>query len=171
VQQLHQKLSYQPIPSLSNELNSEEHVEMQIVSCCASLRTGLAVTEELFRYLKSKEVQITGLRTTVFYRLNDDWPIPVIEWTENDREVLALFTVDEESGVCSSLVHYGSGRLDSTSAQRWENSAVTWGAVDTDHLKTLFSAAQSLLGVLEWSVDDILNLYCKSDPSDASKET
>ena len=86
-------------------------------------------------------------------------------------ECLALFKVNEKSGVCSSLIHYGSGRGDSQSAQRWENCAVTWSALDIHHLKTLFGAAQSLLGVLEWSVEDILNLYCKSNPPDASKET
>jgi hypothetical protein len=144
---------------------------MQIVSCYTSRRTGLAVTEAFLSQLKSRNAHITGLRTTVFYLLRDDWPIRVIEWTEKDMEGIALFEVDEKSGVCSSLTHYGSGRLDSQSAQRWEKCAVTWSALDLPHLKTLFGAAQSLLEVLEWSVEDILNLYCKSNPPEASKET
>ena len=86
---------------------------------------------------------------------------------------MALFHFDEKCrrpGVCSWLVHYGAGILsDRTNEARWTNTSIAWGVTDMSHLKTLFGAVQHFLGILEWSPEVALNLYCSIEPTTCSQ--
>jgi hypothetical protein len=168
--QLHKIFSLRSIPPLCNKLDSEEQIKMQVASRCTSARSAEAVTDSFLRHMRTRKARITGLRAREFYLLNDNLPIPMLEWTESDAvEGLALFKVDEKSGVCSFLMHYGPRTSEHFTPVH--NYALTWNVLNIQHLKTLFGASQSMLGVLEWSAEDILNLYCRSNLPEASKET
>lgn len=171
VENLHQNLAFQPIAPLCNKMAVEDQVSMHVSSCCTVPKMAEAVTRSFTDHFKSRDATITGLRATVFYILTGNSPIPVLEWTERDAEGMALFKFDESRGVCSFVIHYGTGYSEAKCPRRWKRSAIIWNVVDTGHLKDLLGASQGMLEIMEWSVDDILNLYCKSRPPKVSNET
>ena len=86
-------------------------------------------------------------------------------------EVMAIFLLDDEGTVCSWLMHRGCGAADATEdGNRWKSTSVSWCVGEIGHLKSLFEAAQHLLGILQWTPEDILNFYCKSDLGSGSEE-
>lgn len=133
------------------------------------------IVSSLQKHLSTTDAHVTRFRASIIYSMtNDECAWPVVEWTENDdTEVIAIFYIDEDapSEACSWLMHYGVGILeDSKNGMRWENTYISWSVGDMDHLKSLFEAAQQLLGVLKWSVHDMLQLYCKRDLGNLSSE-
>lgn len=145
-----------------------------VVSVCSSLRRGFWIAQSLLQYVQSRNARVTGVRASVVYPFrNEDCPWPIVEWTEDDdAEGMAIFQFDENSGLCSSLIHYGEGIVDyENRVLRWERCSVTWRIGDTGDLRRLFGAAQHILGILEWSIGDILKLYCKRNPGKCSDQT
>lgn len=109
-----------------------------------------------------------ALRATAVYMLNDDDNVwPVVEWIEIDGTArLAIFHFDDLAGPenGSWLMHSGlSGNGDC-----WRQSRVDWNVADTQHLKILFRVVQHVWGVLEWSVEDAMKLYCQIPSDDNS---
>lgn len=145
-----------------------------IAPACSQVRKGFSITQSLLQYLQSRKASVTGVRATVIYSLkNDDCAWSVVEWTEgDDGEGMAIFQFDEKSAVYSFLMHCGEGIIDNEDCvRRWERCSVTWRIGDISDLKRLFGAAQHILGILEWSVVDILKLYCESNPGECSDQT
>src|SRR5204863_3343085 len=123
------------------------------------------ILSSLQRYFKATDTYVTRFRASVIFSLtNDDCAWPVVEWKqEDDTEVIAIFYIDETapSDVCGWLMHSGTGIIeDSKEGMRWEKTSIMWRVVDMDHLKSLFEAAQHLLGILQWPTEDMLRLYC-----------
>lgn len=145
-----------------------------IAPVCSPARKGFSIAQSLLQYLQSRKVTVTGVRATVIYSLkNDDCAWTVTEWTEgDDRKGMAIFQFDEKSALYSSLMHCGEGVVDNEDrVMRWERCSVTWRIGNISDLKRLFGAAQHILGMLEWSVVDILKLYCESNPAECSDQT
>ena len=164
LENLHERVSKNPLDATKNDFPSMQDmistwVDPEITICILSSLPQLGTTE------------ISGFRASVIYSLTDDdsaWP--VLEWREGtDTEVLAILYVDDDDAeVCSWLMHYGVGQGKGT--KRWQKSWISWSVGEIGHLKSLFGAARHLLGVLGWSVDDILKLYCKRDLENTSTE-
>jgi hypothetical protein len=144
---------------------------MHVLSCVTSPTAADAVINAFLNHVDAKGAEIISLRATVFYLLDDNTPIPMLEWTEKGMEGMALFKFDEVSGLCSYLIHYGIGSKVLKSPGCWEKCRLTWSFVDIHHLKIVLGAAQSMKVVMGWSIEDILNLYCKRQAAKASKET
>ena len=142
----------------------------QIISpACVSEECATLITNAILEYLESKGTQMVALRATAVYMLNDDNVWPVIEWIELDGTTrLIIFHFDELAGPEEGgwLMH--SGVSDDCSS--WQTSRVAWNVAGVEHLKRLFSVVQHILGVLEWSVEDVMKLYCQIPSDDDSDE-
>ena len=75
----------------------------------------------------------------------------MLQWNEPelDCEVFALFMVNVQIGLCSSLVHSGFGdrQLD---GGRWSKHSLAWWVLSMDDLKELFVVGQQVLEVMNW---------------------
>jgi hypothetical protein len=171
IQNLHLQCSLKPIP--------EGNVDFITISKLVSVWTTPEVAQRIVcclqKHFAATDATLTRFRASIVYSMTDDeiaWP--VVEWTENDdTEVIAIFYIDEDAPpeVCSWLMHYGVGILeDSKNGMRWEKTYISWNVGGIDHLQLLFEAAQQLLGILRWSPQDILQLYCKRDLANLSSE-
>jgi hypothetical protein len=112
---------------------------------------------------------MVALRATAVYMLNNDDLWPVIEWIELDGTArLIIFHFDELLGPEEGgwLMHSGV----SDDCSPWQKSRIAWNVATVEHLKILFSVVQHILGVLEWSVEDAMKLYCQIPSDDDSEE-
>ena len=164
LENLHIQLCQNAFP----ESNTDMQTMIAEVSSWTTPDVGQQIMHFLQKQFEATGAQVTAFRANIIYSMEEEglaWT--VVEWKEDvDTEVLALFYVDEESpsGVCSWLMHYGQGIMGDHSdngTKRWKQATISWKVADMDHLKSLFGAAQNLLGVLGWSSDDIIQLYCK----------
>ena len=93
----------------------------------------------------------------------------MIEWREGqDVDVLAFCKVPEEGGPCSLLMHAGVGYCP-PNTRNWDRASIRWSVSDIAHLKELLSTAQHILGMLQWSDDDLKRLClenCKDYTTD-----
>lgn len=93
----------------------------------------------------------------------ESWPL--LQWKRDNDDVLVLFEVDEEnSGICSWLM-CKMGEKDHLS-----RLSLTWWVIDIATLKSLFQAAQHLLGIFEMPKNDALKLYGPSTAGDCPRE-
>lgn len=171
IQNVHILCTRKAIP----EGKTDVETMLALVSVWTTPTRARKIVSSLQKHLTATNAIVTRFRASIIYSLtNDDCAWPVVEWTENDdTEAIAIFYIDEEapSEVCSWLMHYGVGIVgDSPKSLRWEKTYISWCVGDMEHLRSLFEAAQQLLGVLKWSVKDMLQLYCKRDLSNLSKE-
>ena len=130
----------------------------------------MLITNAILEYLESRGTQMIALRATAVYMLNDDDNVwPVIEWIEIDGAArLVIFHFDELAGTeeGSWLMHSGL----SEDGDCWRTSQVVWNVADVEHLKILFRVVRHILGVLEWSVEDAIKLYCQIPSDDNSNK-
>ena len=107
-----------------------------------------------------QKTRITGLRTTSVTKfINGDSLPPMIEWREGkDVDVLAFCKVPEDDGPCSLLMHVGVG-VCLPNTRHWDRASIRWSVSDIAHLKELLSNAQRILGLLQWSDDDLRRLF------------
>lgn len=164
IQNLHLQVAQKPIP----EGKTDYQGMLEKVAVWNTPEVTNRILGSLMRYFKATETRVTRFRASIIFSLtNDDCAWPVVEWKEeDDTEAIAIFYVDETapSDVCSWLMHYGRGILEnSKECMRWEKTSITWSVGDMDHLKSLFKAAQHLLGILKWPTEDMLRLYCKTE--------
>ncbi len=141
---------------------------------CSPPERASSIAHSLLQLLQSRNAPVTGLRADIFYPFKiDDCPWCVVEWTEGDNaEVMTIFQIDEKLGICSFLMHRGEGIIiQETAGLRWANCSMTWRIAGVGDLKRLFGAAQHILGMLNWSIGDIVKLYCESNPEEGSDET
>ena len=167
INKVHRRTIKQPLPE--GPVNYE--TICKAISAWTTFERTRTIAKSLWKHFETLGVEVTGFRVSVLFGfLGDDRSWPVVEWRQGtDTEFLALFHFDDKSprpDVCSWLVHYGSGILaDPTDEARWKETSIAWGVTDMSHLKTLFGAAQHFLGILEWSPDVALNLYCAVVPT------
>ena len=127
------------------------------------------IDRNLRRHLKG---QITRFRASVAYPFtSDDESWVILEWRENDgKEVMGIFDVDEDyPDICNYILHIGVGSKDGPTENRWNKTSLVWKVVDMSSLKSLFQAAQHVLGVLGLPESDAKTLYCE-DNNDCSAQ-
>jgi hypothetical protein len=115
----------------------------------------------LQQYSQSDDRLITGWRASTIYSLTNESSWPVVQWTENNTKVMAIFKV--ENGVVGCLMHFS----EQGDAKR---SSISWQVADIDDLHILFAAAQHMFGVLQWAPQDIVEIYAGVTPEDESDE-
>lgn len=119
---------------------------------------------------------LTGLRSTIVHPFaRDDCFWVALEWRENKiTDVLAIFHIEDENDpdMFNVLMHYGfqGDETNESTPRSWIRTAISWTVTGLGYLKTLFGAAQHVLGILELSVADALTLYSETPPSDNSDE-
>jgi hypothetical protein len=164
IQNLHLQVARKPIP----EGKTDYQGMLEKVAVWNSPEVTHRILCSLMRHFEATDTRVARFRASIIFSLtNDECAWPVVEWKEeDDTEAIAIFYVDETapSDVCSWLMHYGRGILeDSKEGMRWEKTSIAWSVGDMDHLKSLFKAAQHLLGILKWPTEDMLRLYCKTE--------
>ena len=119
--------------------------------------------------LQSTIVDMRSFVVSVFYPFGrNDHSWPVVQWVEGqDTEALAIFEIDVITNVCSWIIHRGF-RVDN--GNPWNQASTVWTVTNISQLKTLFYAAQHLLGILEWSSSDSHKIYCEGNFVDSSQE-
>lgn len=130
----------------------------------------IRIAQYLQNYFRMQKTRITGLRTTSVAKvINDDSLPPMIEWREGkDVDVLAFCKVPEGGGPCSLLMHVGVG-VCLPNTRHWDRASIRWSVTDIAHLKELLSNAQHILGLLQWSDDDLKRL-CLENCKDYSTD-
>jgi len=124
----------------------------------------IRIAEHLQAYFDSQDNHITGLRISLVETLS-----PMIEWREGkDVDVLAFCKVPDGQGPCSLLMHIGEGIRQPT-IRRWDRASIKWSVADIGDLKELLRGAQDILGVLQWSEDD-LKRSCLENCKDCTPE-
>ena len=172
INKVHRRLVKQTLPE--GPVNYE--TILKAISAWTTSERALIIARSLQERFGPLGAQVTGFRVSILFAFrNDDRSWPVVEWKEgNDTELVALFHFDDNSqspGVCSWLVHYATGiSSDPSDEARWSKTSIAWGVTDMSHLKTLFGAAQHFLGILEWSPEVALNLYCAIEPTCSKNE-
>ena len=130
-----------------------------------------AISDMLQMHLRSSGASLETLRANPLYLLIRD-PIessyPVVEWRESDgTESVAIFYMDyqEECVRCKvswlmhSVIHNDGNRNQG-------QLRLNWSVSDISHISKLFILSNHLLGVLQWTQEDILNLYCHQNFGD-----
>ena len=143
---------------------------LEIISASIDQPRALRIARYLEKYFRIQKRRITCLRTTSVAKFmnNRSFP-PMIEWREGqDVDVLAFWKIPEEGGPCSLLMHAGVGFC-LPNSRHWDRASIRWSVSDIAHLKELLSAAQHILGLLQWSHDDLKRLClenCKACTTD-----
>jgi hypothetical protein len=168
---LHYKVSRRPIPHFPGKYSASV-VLQRISDGCGTPEIASLITRSLMAYILSRDTQIKALRATTIYWFTDDhtyWT--VVEWVEDDDvKGLAIFHFEDlhELGQGSWLMHSGLEVADTTENKYWENSRIDWNVANVGHLKILFGVAQHIVGMLGWSVEDAMKLYCKNETEEVS---
>lgn len=172
VEQLHHKISRRTIPALPTQPDASI-IFQRISAGCALPEIASLISRSVMVYTHSKNAQIKALRcSTVYWFTDDETSWPVVEWVENNEtNNLAIFHFGDpdEPGHGSWLMHSGLSVTDEASKKQiWENSRIDWNVAEIGHLKVLFGVAQHIAGMLEWSVEDATELYCKRNTEEES---
>ena len=163
IQNLHLEVARKPIP----ESKTDYEGMLEKVAVWNSPEVTRRIMCSLMRHFHATNTRVTRFRASIIFSLtNDECAWPIVEWKDEDNtEVITIFYVDDTapSDVCGWLMHYGGGiHEDPKEDVRWEKTSIVWSVRDMDHLKSLFEAAQHLLGILKWPTEDMLRLYCRT---------
>lgn len=136
----------------------------------------VSLTQYLTSHQRLTGSSLTGLRSTIVHPFaRDDCFWVALEWREDkNTDVLAIFQIDNENDpdLSNVLMHYGFGdETNQNTPRSWIKTAISWTVTGLGYLKTLFGAAQHVLGILELSVADAFTLYSETPSSDNSDET
>ena len=169
LRKLHLRVSECPLPM---QTPTGRNNMFAMISAWVSERKARRILDALDQHYRTNYSNVTAFRASIVYSLtNETCAWPVIEWREGtDTEVMVIFLLDDEGAVCSWLMHYGYGTNASGEGRRWTSTSISWCVGEIVHLKSLFEAAQHLLGVLQWPPEDILNFYCKRNHDSSSEE-
>lgn len=173
-QQLHRRMSnwyLQPSSVLdSNEISARFNNVLP-------MNIATLVSNTFLQDLRSRNVRISGLRATIVYPIaTDENPWTIVEWIEwiedNKTELMSIYQIAEDSGICGYLMHLGvvSPISKSMDISRWEHCCIVWKVADITQLKALFGGVRHIMELLSWSLNDILKLYCESQVQDCSEE-
>jgi hypothetical protein len=151
VQQLHTQLTPMPAVDAPLETVLSSQIQSELVK---------PIMLWLLQYSQSEDSLITGWRASTIYPLTNESSWPLVQWTENNADVMAIFKID--NGVVGCLMH--------SQERDTKRSSISWQVAGIDELRTLFGAAQHMFGVLQWSPQDIVELYAGVSPQDESDE-
>ena len=148
-------LSQWPLPGL-NPVHDEQLVFQTIRSACmtASIATNL-----LLRHGRKRNTHLAALRANPLYVFSQD-AYPVIEWRETDNSRnIAIFYVEDQKECVQCRLSWLMLSVTNT-AENQEKPRLNWSVSHVSHIRLLFNLAQHLFGVLQWSNEDKLDLYC-----------
>lgn len=132
------------------------------ISYCTGPLVASIIHQELHQYIKQG---IMAFRALVIYHMTESrqsWPL--LQWKEDGVDVIVIFDLDKEKPEnCSWLM----GRI--TGKGLSARVSLAWNVQDMSTLKTLFQAAQQLVGILEMPKNDAVKLYCEGE-TDCSNE-
>jgi hypothetical protein len=136
----------------------------------------VSLAQWLLSHQQLTGISLTSLRSTVVHTFTRDECFWVaLEWKEDkNTDVLAIFQIDDENDpdLSNVLMHYGFGdETNENTTRPWIRTAISWTVTGLGYLKTLFGAAQHVLGILELSVADASTLCSEPPSSDNSDET
>ena len=166
-------LSQNPPPELCSAGNIAHLVFNTINSACGTISMSRVIADLLQVHFQSRDTHFTALRATPLYLLLQD-PIessyPVLEWSETDgSQNIAIFYMDHEEECVSCNLSWLMHSIIPTNSKE-EQLRLNWSVSDTTHISELFGLAQHLLGLLQWSHEDILNIYCHQNFDDTFTE-
>jgi hypothetical protein len=120
------------------------------------------INQAIANHVKTEKAHVLGLRVApVFFLRSEFQSWPLVEWTEDRRDVLALFHFDHKDSkyrTYSWIMHSGT-RTESKQGVPWASASVSWDIGNLEHLKLLFRVAQNLLDILEWPIQESVLLY------------
>jgi len=106
-------------------------------------------------HLTSRQVKITGIRTSALQDLQTGKGIRIVQWQEGtDIEAMALFEADDAQ-FCNVLIHHGEGTTFQNDGSRWRNPRICWSVRDFDILKQLHKSLIQALGRRNVPADDL----------------
>jgi hypothetical protein len=144
---------------------------LEIISASLDQPRAMRIARYLEKYFQIQKRRITCLRTTSVAKImnNRSFP-PMIEWREGqDVDVLAFWKIPEGGGPCNFLMHAGVGFC-LPNSRHWDRASIKWSVSDIAHLKELLSAAQHILGLLQWSHDDLKRLCLENSKACTTDE-
>lgn len=113
-------------------------------------------------YIPSKGIPVTNFRSWVLQGYLGQQYLPaVVQWSEGDKEALAIFNVAPEKVIYSTLIHYGneSGRQD---GPRWSYSLLSWRVWNMEDLRILIVGVHQALSVSYLDSENVAKFF---DPS------
>lgn len=165
---LHTRAARTAIPSTTTNVTADYIVDT-VTECGCPLPQARLIAQTITTHPETTKSRITALRASPVFRLpttQQSWPL--VEWTEDDRNGLALFHFDRggtKHGTYSWIMHSGT-----RNSVHWVNPLVKWDVGNLGHLKLLFEVAQHVLDILEWPITDSLVLYAHLTPREYSQE-
>jgi len=144
---------------------------VQIIgTACMTIPATAFLANALLKYVCSKSTRLTALRANpVFLFTKDETPFPVLEWSEaDDTTSIAIFHIDPKPKECERCSASWLMHSFVPSGEEPEKSRLNWSVSHMSHIPLLFTLAQHLFGVLQWSNEDIGNIYCDRNFGDSS---
>ena len=168
-------LSQRPLPKL-DPVNTDRSVFQAVSGACMTAPTATIITNLLLTHVRTKNGRIDTLRANPLYVFSEV-AYPVVEWTETDNSKnIAIFYIEDQKGCGLSHEDPKECREDKqkcvpcrlswimlsviNTAENGEKSRLNWSVSHLSHIRRLFSLAQHLYGVSQWSNEDKLALYC-----------
>src|SRR5271167_4523510 len=139
--------------------NDVQTITQTILGSCRTEKIASLIAHSLVDYLRVRQTQIISLKATSAFLFNREKSWPIIEWTERDEtNAIVIFHFEgEEPEQGSWLMHSGQVvSIEDTPLRRWKKSRIDWNVANVQHLKTLFSVVQHMLGFLEWPFENTL---------------
>lgn len=162
-ERFHETLSRRSLPNLSADYDVAAITRIILAGCETTMRIAFLIANSLITYLDLRETQITALRAIPAYLFSDNQSWPIVEWKEQDDIMtIAVFHFDniDEPDEGSWVMHSGRRVAGDTIPEknRWQQSRIDWNVAEIDHLKILFRVVQHMLGLLEMSPMDALEI-------------
>jgi hypothetical protein len=148
------QLSFPPVDLLERPTKFPNRDEIyNIISVYKPPVTIGPVSRFLVNHWTFKDTTITEFRVSKFKSPTEDANIEwlMLQWNEPelDCEAFALFMVNIQIGLCSTLVHSGFGDRQ-PDGRRWFKHSLAWWVLSMEDLKKLFMAGQQVLEVMNW---------------------
>ena len=125
----------------------------------------------LVDYFTCKNTTVTNLRVSTFKGLipNHDADWLMLQWDEPEleHEVFAIFKVNIEAGLSSTLVHSGQGGRQ-PDGRRWATSSLSWWVLTMEDLKELLVAGQQVLEVMNWADPEMVEQFFDPNQTECS---
>jgi hypothetical protein len=132
------------------------------------------INQAIANHLETGKAHVIGLRVAPVFLLRSEFQSwPLVEWTEDHRDVLALFHFDHKDSkyrTYSWIMHSGTRTVGGKQGISWFNASVSWDVGNLGHLKLLFGVTQHLLDILEWPIAESVLLYAHCPSKDPSKD-
>ena len=148
-------------------IDSENLILQAIRGSCMKVSMAAFIAESLSMHLHSKGTQLTAVRATPLYLLSEDEKsYPVIEWIESDDSYnIIIFYIENQVECVECQASWLMHSIIKTAGEQ-EKSRLNWSVPHISQISRLFGLAHHFFGVLQWSEEDKLVLYCHQNIED-----